>query len=131
MGVSPLSTPECELGDSPKIRLTRGAQIQLDLLGKLQLGASGFLSGRDIGRYRVIERFIHFPLTGESMTGSYQLVYQKLRDRLTGVFFVNEPLVVDDWMIGDLIISIGAGKREVFVFWPTGDPEGLSKICDL
>ena len=131
MTVFPPVTPDCELGDSPKIRLTRGAQMQIDLLGRLKSGASGFLSGRDIGRYRVIDRFIHFPLTGKTITGSYYTVHQKMGDRLIGVFFVNGPVVVDAWLIGDLIISIEGAKREVFVFWPNGESDELSKICDL
>lgn len=140
MGTHPerLKNADCDRSEPLKIRLTRGAQIELDLLGQLRSGSSGFLSGRDIGRYRVIDRFIHFPLKNRSLQAAYHTVYQKLGDRLIGVFFVNETVVQDDWLIGDIILSIAGGKREVLALWPPGgggvgpgNEENFFKVCDL
>ncbi len=99
-----------------KIRFSSRANSQLSLFFDLGLKETGFVVGKDLGKYKIIESLIPISFNKKNICGIYRKIYNKIGNRLMGVFFFNKYIFLDDWFIEDIIIKVKDNDIKVFLY---------------
>lgn len=99
-----------------KIRFSSRANSQLSLFSDLGLRETGFVVGMDLGKYKIIESLIPISFNKKNICGIYRKIYNKIGNRLMGVFFFNKYIFLDDWFIEDIIIKVKDNDIKVFLY---------------
>ena len=115
-----------------KIRFTTEAQRQLELFLKLNSASTGFIVGRDIGKFKIIKNLFSAPFSRSSIDDVYREFLETIKDGLLGVFFMNRPLFLVDWFNEDIILEIKGQETKFFCcrFDPKKGRRELVNILD-
>ena len=98
-----------------EVRFSSRANSQLSLFFDLGLKETGFLVGKDLGKYKIIESLIPISFNKKNICDVYTKVYNRIGNRLMGVFFFNKLIFLDDWFIEDIIIKVKDNDIKVFL----------------
>lgn len=99
-----------------KIRLTPTAAAQLDLIGDTMTNETGFVIGQDIGKFRIIESLLPVNFGETTIDDVYAKAYEKIGDKLIGVFFNHCETFASDWFIENIIIKIKEPQPEFYLY---------------
>lgn len=98
-----------------EVRFSSRANFQLSLFFDLGLKETGFLVGKDLGKYKIIESLIPISFNKKNICDVYTKAYNRIGNRLMGVFFFNKLIFLDDWFIEDIIIKVKDNDIKVFL----------------
>ncbi len=99
-----------------EVRFSSRANSQLSLFFDLDLKETGFLVGKDLGKYKIIESLIPISFNKKDICDVYRKVYNRIGNKLMGVFFFNKYIFLDDWFIEDIIIKVKDNDIKVFLY---------------
>jgi len=103
-----------------KVRLTPLALNHLKLISSLQDATTGFILGRDIGHFKVVEQVFPLHFNEHSIDAVYPQAYEQSRFKVLGVFFYRSEPFHNDWFLEDLIFKVNPNDRQpgitVFVY---------------
>ncbi len=99
-----------------KIKFSSRANSQLSLFLDLGLRETGFVVGMDLGKYKIIESLIPISFNKKNICDIYRKIYNKIGNKLIGVFFFNKHIFLDDWFIEDIIIKVKDNDIKVFLY---------------
>jgi len=99
-----------------EVRFSSRANSQLSLFFDLGLKETGFLIGKDLGKYKIIESLIPIRFNKKNICDVYRKAYNRIGNRLMGVFFFNKLIFLDDWFIEDIIIKVKDNDIKVFLY---------------
>lgn len=89
-----------------KIDLTPAAARQAELIADMAAIETGFLMGGVIGAHIVIEELFPVNFNEENIAEIYGKMFDKMGEKLLGVFFNNKAPFPSDWFLEDVIIKI-------------------------
>lgn len=98
-----------------KIRLTPTAAAQLELMGDMT-NKTGFVMGQDIGKFRIIENLLPVNFDETTIDEVYAKTYNKIGDKLIGVFFNHCEPFFSDWFIENIIVKIKYPRPEFYLY---------------
>lgn len=98
-----------------KIEFSPKSRSQLDVLIELESKETGFIFGFNTGQYRLIDTFFPIRFTRGSIKRIYSQVFNRFRNRLIGVFFINEPVFLSDWFLEQMIVDVQNQKPEIYL----------------
>lgn len=100
-----------------KINWTPFAYTQLELIDRIGTVTSGFIIGRDIGKFKVIESLLPVNFDENSIGTVYKNIYERVGDQLLGVF-LKDPLTLSipcvEWFIEDIVMKITFPEPEFY-----------------
>ena len=99
-----------------KVRLTPTALTQLELITTAATNETGFIMGQAIGQFRVIEHLLPVNFDETTIHQIYAKTYNKIGDKLMGVFFNHCEPFNSDWFIEDIIIKIKHPQPEFYYY---------------
>lgn len=99
-----------------KIRLTPTAAAQLELISDTMTNETGFVIGQDIGKFRIIENLLPVNFDETTINEVYAKAYNKIGDKLIGVFFNHCEPFDSDWFIETVIIKIKEPQPEFYLY---------------
>ena len=99
-----------------KIRLTPTAESQLALINDVITNETGFIMGQSIGKFRIIENLMPINFNKITIDEIYAKVYNKMGDKLIGVFFNQYEPFLSDWFIEDIVIKIKSPRPEFYFY---------------
>lgn len=99
-----------------EVRFSSRANSQLSLFFDLDLKETGFLVGEDLGKYKIIESLIPISFNKKNICDVYRKAYNRIGNKLMGVFFFNKYIFLDDWFIEDIIIKVKDNDIKVFLY---------------
>jgi hypothetical protein len=99
-----------------KIRLTPTAADQLELIGDTMTNKTGFIIGQDIGKFRIIENLLPVNFDETTINEVYAKAYNKMGDKLIGIFFNHCEPFFSDWFIENLVIKIKDQQPEFYLY---------------
>lgn len=99
-----------------KVKLTPTAAVLLELIGDTMTNKTGFVMGQDIGKFRIIENLFPVNFDETTINEVYAKVYNKIGDKLIGVFFNHCETFDSDWFIENIIIKIKEPQPEFFLY---------------
>lgn len=105
-----------------KVRFTPRARTQLELVVGTMANETGFVTGHEIGKFKIIENVFPVNFTEESIDDIYSKMYSKIGDRLLGVFFNNREPFENDWFIEDVVIKIKYPQTRFFYYEAMDEP---------
>lgn len=89
-----------------KIDLTPTAARQADLIADMTAIKTGFLMGCVLGKHVIVEQLFPVNFNDENIDEIYGKMFNKLGEKLLGVFFNNREPFPNDWFLEDVIIKI-------------------------
>ncbi len=99
-----------------KISLTPNASTILELIAGSLTHETGFITGRDIGHFRIVENLIPINFNESAIDEVYSKAYRRLGDKLLGVFFNNRETFSSDWFIENIILKIKSSQPEFYLY---------------
>lgn len=99
-----------------KIKLIPTATALLELIGDTRTNKTGFVIGQDIGKFRIIENLLPVNFDETTINEVYAKAYNKIGDKLIGVFFSHNETFDSDWFIENIIIKIKKPKPEFYLY---------------
>jgi hypothetical protein len=99
-----------------KVRLTPTAAALLELIGETMTNKTGFVIGQDIGKFRIIEYLLPVNFDEISINEIYAKAYNKIGNKLVGVFFNHCETFDSDWFIENIIIKIKEPQPEFYLY---------------
>jgi hypothetical protein len=108
-----------------KIELSPKSLLQLEALENIQMKGSGFVFGFNAGQYRVIDEFFPVSFTSISINRIYPEIFERFRDRLIGVFFLNHRVFLSDWFLEQLVVDVQGKEMEYYL---CRFDDGLGKV---
>jgi hypothetical protein len=99
-----------------KVRLIPTAAALLELIGDTTNNKTGFVMGQDIGKFRIIENLIPVNFDETTIDDVYAKAYNKIGDKLIGVFFNHCEPFESDWFIENIIIKIKEPQPEFYIY---------------
>ncbi len=101
-----------------QIKLTPAASSQLELIADIPSVETGFLLGRHIGKFIIIENLFPIAFNRENIRDIYGTIFSQpdMGPRLVGVFFNRVPPFHSDWFIEDVMIHIGHPQPGYFSY---------------
>lgn len=99
-----------------KVRLIPTAAALLELIGDTMTNKTGFVMGQDIGKFRIIENLIPVNFDETTIDEVYTKAYNKIGDKLIGVFFNYCEPFFSDWFIENIIIKIKEPQPEFYLY---------------
>jgi hypothetical protein len=99
-----------------KIKLIPTAAALLELIGDTRTNKTGFVIGQDIGKFRIIENLLAVNFDETTINEVYAKAYNKLGDKLIGVFFNHNETFDSDWFIENIIIKIKKPQPEFYLY---------------
>jgi hypothetical protein len=99
-----------------KIRLIPTAAALLELIGDTRTNKTGFVVGQDIGKFRIIENLLPVNFDETTIDEVYAKAYNKIGDKLIGVFFNHCETFESDWFIENIIIKIKEPRPEFYIY---------------
>lgn len=89
-----------------KIVLTKGVKEKIVLFSSLIKADQGFIIGRLLGHNIFISDLICVAFDKNTIGFIYDKVFTTYQSTLLGVFFLNQEIIFDLWLIGDILLSI-------------------------
>ena len=99
-----------------KIKLIPTAAALLELIGDTRTNKTGFVIGQEIGKFRIIENLLPVNFDETTINEVYAKAYNKLGDKLIGVFFNHNETFDSDWFIENIIIKIKKPQPEFYLY---------------
>ena len=99
-----------------EVRFSSRANSQLSLFFDLDLKETGFLVGKDLGKYKIIESLIPISFNKKNICDVYRKAYNRIGNKLMGVFFFNKYIFLDDWFIEDIIMKVKDNDIKFFLY---------------
>ena len=99
-----------------EVRFSTRANSQLSLFFDLGLKETGFLVGKDLGKYKIIESLIPVSFNKKNICDVYRKAYNRIGNKLMGVFFFNKYIFLDDWFIEDIIMKVKDNDIKFFLY---------------
>ncbi|NIM11024.1 MAG: hypothetical protein GTO45_03480 [Candidatus Aminicenantes bacterium] len=99
-----------------KIKLTPAALMQMELVAGIHSNETGFIIGQRIGKHTIIENLFPVNFDENTIDDVYARIYNKLGDKLLGVFFNNKEPFFSDWFIEDMVIRIKSPQPEFYLY---------------
>lgn len=88
------------------IQLTPEAENRLEMIRRMDTVANGFVLGRMIGKHLVVEQFFPANFDEDTVDAVYRIVFERVGERLAGVFFNNREPFFNEWFLEDVMIHI-------------------------
>jgi len=105
-----------------KVHLTPGAQEKIELIRALKTPGTGFLFGTRLGQYLLLEDLLPLAFDEHGLEPVYAQVFERQGEKLLGVYFMNRPIFLDDWFIGDIILEIADPGLSFYLCSPDKRP---------
>jgi hypothetical protein len=99
-----------------KIRLTPPALVQLEWLAKTDSNQTGFITGLDLGRFRIIETLFPINFTPSDFDAVCEKTYSQIGNKMLGVFFYRCAPFFCDWLMENLIVQLDYPQIEFFLY---------------
>jgi hypothetical protein len=99
-----------------KIKLTPAALTQMELMADIHSNETGFIIGQRIGKHTIIENLFPVNFDENTIDDVYARIYNKLGDKLLGVFFNKKEPFLSDWFIEDMVIQIKSPQPEFYLY---------------
>lgn len=99
-----------------KIRLIPTAAALVKLIGDTITSRTGFVIGQDIGKFRIIENLVPVNFDEITIDEVYTKAYNKIGDKLIGVFFNHCEPFDSDWFIENIIVKIKGPQPEFYIY---------------
>jgi hypothetical protein len=99
-----------------KIWLTPAAAELFKLLGDTMTNKTGFVIGQDIGKFRIIENLFPANFDENTIDEIYAKAYNRIGEKLIGVFFNHCEPFASDWFIENIIIKIKVPQPEFYIY---------------
>jgi len=98
-----------------KIRFAPSAIQHLNVIGNSISNRTGFITGWEIGGYRIVEQVLPLDFNESTIDEVYSIAYSQFGDKMLGVFFnMCEPFK-SDWFIETIILKIQDRQTEFFI----------------
>ncbi|MCP4146711.1 MAG: hypothetical protein GY757_03080 [bacterium] len=96
-----------------KINLSPEALLQLSVISEDCAGIvhNGFILGSVMGKQIIIQQFFPINFNETTIDKIYPGLFDKMGERVLGVFFNNRPPFVNEWFNEDLILKIDKKDR--------------------
>ena len=111
-----IKKPEYGKTKTMKIRLTPTALAQLEWLAETGTNQTGFISGQDLGNFRIIETLFPINFNPANLDEVYEKTYSKIGDKLLGVFFNRCEPFFSDWLVENLIMTLTYPQLEFYLY---------------
>ena len=99
-----------------KIRLTPTALAQLEWLAETGTNKTGFITGQGLGQFRIIETLFPINFNEANLDEICAKTYNKIGDKLLGVFFYRCEPFFCDWLIENLILKLTYPQLEFYLY---------------
>jgi hypothetical protein len=99
-----------------KIRLTPTALAQLEWLAHTGTNKTGFITGQDLGNFRIIETLFPINFNPDNLEEVYEETYNQIDAKLLGVFFNRCEPFFSDWLMENLIMKLTYPQLEFYLY---------------
>lgn len=98
------------------IKLTQAAQEQMAVIRDTAAIETGFITGWEIGKHRIIQGFFPLKFNPATLDEVYAGIRIKMGAKLMGVFFNNIEPFTSDWFLEDLVILLGSPQPRFLLY---------------
>lgn len=114
------------------VQVTPAALQEIAVLRRSGYRGAGFLLGSGIGRFVLIEGLLPLDFDRENGNSVYGTVCASYQARLQGVFFCRQRPFALEWMLPDLVMTVGGGPARMFTceFPPSGRKPRLVALLE-
>ena len=96
--------------------MTPNAVQHLKLIRETMTGNTGFITGVEIGQFRIIEQLLPIAFDETTIDRVYTAAFNRYGDKLLGAFFFEREPFANDWFIETIILHIKDPEPEFFFY---------------